>query len=290
MDAGVKLPELAEFDTIRGLSGLGALLLRRGTDTPLLREILAYLVRLTEPVKHEADTLPGWWSYLATSGKPSEDFPGGHSNHGVAHGIGGPLALLSLTALNGITVPGQTEAIADILHWLDQWQQGRRPDVWWPYWITRDNLHTGRCGPGPTRPSWCYGTGGLAHVVQLAALALRDADRQMTAEAALLAALTSPAQLDATTDQSLCHGFAGLVHLARITDAEALIPDVDTCLPHLLEPITGHDPEQLADTLLAPAGADIGLLEGAAGIALALHGYATGGPTASGWDRCFLIC
>lgn len=291
IDEGVELPALAEFDTIRGLSGLGALLLYRGSHTPLLREVLSYLVRLVEPVKHEADTLPGWWSHLAPSGKPSENFSGGHCNHGVAHGIGGPLALLSLTALHGVTVPGQTDAIEDILRWLDQWQQGRSPlDAWWPYWITRGDLHTGRCGPGPTRPSWCYGTGGLARVVQLAALALGDANRQMAAEAALLAALTSPAQLEATTDLSLCHGFAGLVHLARLTDAEALIPGVDTCLPRLLEPITGGGPEQLADMLLAPDEADIGLLEGAAGIGLALHGFATGGPTASGWDCCFLIC
>lgn len=83
-------PELAEYDAIRGLSGLGALLLRRREHTELLREVLTYLVRLTEPVKHDGELLPGWWTHLAPSGKPSRDYPEGHANNGVAHGIGGP--------------------------------------------------------------------------------------------------------------------------------------------------------------------------------------------------------
>jgi hypothetical protein len=283
-------PALAEFDTIRGLAGLGALLLHSG-HTTLLREVLAHLVRLTDPVKEAGDELPGWWSDLAPSGKPSPDFPGGHANTGAAHGVVGPLALLARAALHDVTVPGQADAIDRILLWLDQWQQSGPSGTWWPYWITRGHLRGEQALPaGPGRPSWCYGTAGVARAVQLAAIARGDLARQRQAETALRQAMTDLAQLAAVTDLSMCHGFAGLAHLTRLAAEDASASGLADCLPGLLEPMTIPCPNELADTLCDPARADIGLLEGAAGTALALHSYATGSPSASGWDHCFLTC
>ncbi|MEU4659486.1 lanthionine synthetase C family protein [Streptomyces sp. NPDC023723] len=282
-------PELAEFDAIRGLSGLGALLLHRDLHTDLLRDTLTYLVRLTEPVRHHGELLPGWWSHLAPFGTASPDYPGGHANNGVAHGVAGPLALLSLAARRGITVDGHLDAINRILAWFDRWQQDSPTGPWWPYWITRAQLRSGTLGRGPSRPSWCYGTAGLARAQQLAALALRDPVRQHTAETALLRAMTDPTQLGMTVDVSLCHGFAGLARITQLVAAEAITPGVTECLPRLLAPITDHAPGKLTDSLTRPSGGgDIGLLEGASGTALALHAFHFGTPSASGWDTCFL--
>ncbi|MEU5990320.1 lanthionine synthetase LanC family protein [Spirillospora sp. NPDC047418] len=86
MDAG-QLPALAEFDAIRGLTSIGAYLRQRDTNGQLLAETLAYLVRLTEPVQDHDEPLPGWWTTLAPSGRLSAEFPGGHANTGMAHGI-----------------------------------------------------------------------------------------------------------------------------------------------------------------------------------------------------------
>ncbi|GHC77021.1 lanthionine synthetase C family protein [Streptomyces flavofungini] len=289
MDRG-EMPTLAEFDAIRGLSGMGALLLHRDAHTDLLREVLAYLVRLTEPVKHDGELLPGWWSHLAPSGHASPDYPHGHANNGVAHGIGGPLALLSLATCRGITVEGHNDAITRILAWLDQWQQDGPAGPWWPYWITREQLRSGRPGPGPSRPSWCYGTAGFARTQQLAALATNAPARQRMAEGALLGSMTDTGQLQATVDLSLCHGFAGLTHITQLVAAEAITPGLTECLPRLLAPIIDTAPGALAASLLdPPGGGDIGLLEGAAGTALALHSFQTGMPSASGWDTSFLI-
>ncbi|QKZ20369.1 lanthionine synthetase C family protein [Streptomyces chartreusis] len=284
-----QLPALAEFDTIRGLSGLGALLLHRGTDHSLLRDVLTYLVRLTEPVKHDGDVLPGWWSHLAPSGQPSPNYPRGHGNHGVAHGIGGPLSLLALTARCGITVPGQLDAIRTILAWLDYWRQDSDAGPWWPYWITHDQLRADSAGPGPARPSWCYGTAGLARAQQLAALVTGDRQRQIAAETALLHAMTDPGQLAATEDLSLCHGFAGLIHITRLAASDGLTPGLTECLPSLLEPLSDTPAGILTAVLFPDNGLDIGLLEGAAGTALALHAFATDEPSLSGWDTSFLI-
>lgn len=292
MDRGGQLPALAEFDAIRGLTGIGAHLLRREPHTDLIRSVLTYLVRLTEPVKDsDGEQLPGWWSDLAPSGRLSPQYPGGHANNGVAHGIGGPLALLSLAARAGITVDGQTDAIRRICAWLDQWRQHGDAGPWWPYVITRAQLHEGRPGASvPSRPSWCYGTAGLARAQQLAALATGDTTRQRMSEDALARALRDPGQLAATEDFSLCHGYAGLAHIAHRATEDAITPDLADCLPSLLDavaPTTGSD--ALAAALLRPPSGDMGLLKGAAGIALALHTAAVGTPPDSGWDSCFLI-
>jgi hypothetical protein len=49
-------PQLAEYDLIGGLTGIGVAL-RRSGNLSLLGDVLRYLVRLSEPI----GGLPGWW-------------------------------------------------------------------------------------------------------------------------------------------------------------------------------------------------------------------------------------
>ncbi|MEW2081091.1 lanthionine synthetase C family protein [Streptomyces sp. NPDC005283] len=294
IDAG-RLPELAEFDTIRGLAGYGAYFLGHDPTGTDVRAILDYCVRLTEPITHEGEVLPGWWTQTGPSGRPDNRFPGGHANSGMAHGVGGVIALLALATRRGITVGGHREALITILAWLDRWQAETGLGLSWPYWVTRDELRTGRLAPSaPRRPSWCYGTVGIARARQLAALALGNADRQVEAETALVAALTDSAQLKATTDNGLCHGFAGLAHVAARTadDAQpstaeqlraAILPLLNTVCP------PGTVPEDVTSAVIQDEEAGPGFLNGAAGMALALLAPATTTPPASAWDTCLLI-
>ncbi|WP_438470933.1 lanthionine synthetase C family protein [Streptomyces asiaticus] len=294
IDAG-RLPEIAEFDTIRGLAGYGAYFLRLDPTGAEVRAILDYCVRLTEPVVHVSEALPGWWTSTGPSGRADDRFPGGHANSGMAHGVGGVLALLALAARHGITVDGHREALRAILAWLDRWHEETGRGLVWPYWVTRDELRTGRLAPSaPRRPSWCYGTAGLARARQLAALALGDTDRQIEAETALVAALTDPAQIKATTDNGLCHGFAGLAHVAARTADDAhpsTVGQLRAAIPPLLTTICppGTVPEDAAMAAIRDDEAGPGFLNGAAGIALALLAPATSTPPRSAWDACLLI-
>ncbi|WP_405973075.1 lanthionine synthetase C family protein [Streptomyces sp. NBC_00988] len=289
------LPALAEFDTIRGLTGYGAYLLHRSSSATALRAVLDYCVRLTQPITYDGELMPGWWTAMGPSGSPDHRFPGGHANNGMAHGIGGVLALLALAAGQGTFVNGHTEALGRILVWLDHWREdtGRGPR--WPYWITRSELRSGRLGPSaPRRPSWCYGTAGLARAQQLAALALGDAGRQVDAENSLVTALTDPAQLTATTDNGLCHGFAGLAHIAaRAADNAhpATVGRLRAAIPVLLAVVhpPGTDPAHAASTLIRDEERGPGFLDGAAGIALAVIAPSTATPPRSAWDACLLI-
>ncbi|MGH3991873.1 MAG: lanthionine synthetase LanC family protein, partial [Pseudonocardiaceae bacterium] len=143
---------------------------------------------------------------------------------------------------------------------LDAWRQDHKAGPWWPETITLEETRLGRAKlTRPLRPSWCYGTPGLARAQQLAGQATGDTDRQRMAVQALIGCLTDPEQLRRITDRSLCHGSAGLFQTTWRSAADAHAPDLTTHLPDLAEPLL--TPE--------PPGAAIGLLEGEAGLALA---------------------
>jgi lantibiotic biosynthesis protein len=290
-----RLAALAEFDALQGLSGLGSYLLRRDPCGTAVRAVLEYLVRLTDPVQAGGEILPGWWTASGPSGRDDERFPGGHANSGQAHGVSGPLTLLATAALRGVTVDGHAEAIRVICAWLDRWRADTDQGTAWPYWVTRPELRAGHLVPSrPVRPSWCYGTAGLARAQQVAALASGDTGRQRMAEDALARALTDPAQLAATTGASLCHGYAGLAHIAAIAAADAgpgTASRLHALIPGLLDAVQppGTDPGHTAAALLGEAGCGPGFLEGATGVALACLAPATTTLPRSGWDACLLI-
>jgi hypothetical protein len=261
-------PALDEYDLIGGLTGLGVAL-RRSGDHDLLRSVLTYLVRLTEPV----DDLPGWWSPAGPE-RTRPGPPGGHSNHGIAHGVAGPLALLALAHRDGIIVDGQIDAMARICRWLDSWEQRHvNGGAWWPQVVTLADLqrHTSS-QPGPRRPSWCYGTPGIARALQLAGHALHDRPRQQRADAAFTACLNDGAQLDSLTDRSLCHGTGGLLATARCVAADAA------------EPLTFTAALQRHQDAVAAPDEPEGFLTGSAGATLA-----TNATVMTSWDACLLL-
>lgn len=268
----------AEYDLLHGLAGIGAHLLHHDPADDALGRILTYLVRLTRPLVIDGWQLPGWWVHHDPQRGASAHFSGGHANFGIAHGITGPLALLAQAQLREITVDGQGEAIELICAWLDSWRSENDTGTWWPQWITSQELRNRRTDQsGPQRPSWCYGTPGLARAQQLAALATADTDRQRMAEQAFADCLADPNQLARVHDPGLCHGWAGLTQTANRAAADALTPAIAHHLPFLNDRL---DREQ-ADTE--------GFLDGQAGVTLAQMTAAQGLPPVSGWDACLLI-
>ncbi|MFI1013046.1 lanthionine synthetase C family protein [Streptomyces sp. NPDC020965] len=269
-----------EYDIFSGLTGIGAYLLRRSPSSSAMERVLGYLVRLVLPIRHiEHGVLPGWWVDHQPDLSPA-DVSAGHANFGTAHGVTGPLLLLARALRQGVRVDGQEEAIDTILHWLDTWRQDGPAGPWWPEHLHLGELRAGRpAHRGPARPSWCYGTPGIARAGQLAALARRDPALQSLYETGLARCLTDPDQLSKITDTGLCHGWAGVYQTAWRAARDAVGPVLDAALPGL------------ADTLVRQAhpGPDPGLLQGDAGTALALNTAAHDTAPISGWDACLLI-
>ncbi len=278
------LPGLREFDLISGLTGLGVYQLRRRRGGDVLHDVMEYLVRLCQPLRIDGHVLPGWWTGNDTADHPSGYWPGGHGNLGIAHGISGPLALLALARRHGIYVPGQLEAIATICSGLDHWQQGDGKTAWWPGTITKHEFDLGQLDQtGPQRPSWCYGTPGIARAQQLAGIALNDAACQHRAEAALLGCITDPAQLAQLSDASLCHGWAGLVQATKRAAADAGDSSaLNSALPDLIQRL-----DELVRTDESQERME--LLEGSTGVHLAQISAASTVEAVSTWDACLLL-
>jgi lantibiotic biosynthesis protein len=274
------LPQLREFDLISGLTGVGAYLLM--AKSPLTQYVLEYLVRLSEPIDTPDGTLPGWWSEQGPDGEVSGAWPGGHGNFGIAHGAAGPLAVLALAMRQGVMVTGQADAIRRIASWFDRWRQRSSTGRWWPAMISMRELDYGEIHQrGPQRPSWCYGTPGIARALQLAGLALSDHDLQKRAEEDLTDCITDEEQLRQLGDVALCHGWAGLVQAS----SRAAVDSAPRSALRRAVVEVEHRFESLCREGL-PDGE--GLLEGATGVRLVL---ATGrsGDQPSGWDRCLLL-
>nr|WP_225311748.1 lanthionine synthetase C family protein [Microbispora cellulosiformans] len=267
-------PVMKEFDLIRGLTGLGIYHLRRHSDHRITHDVLSYLVRLTEPLP-SGTGLPPWWTNVAPNGEPNPEYPQGHANFGLSHGVGSVLALLSLAVLRNVPVAGMTDAIERICEWTDLWRQQDDAGPWWPGFITMDQVREQHVSPSlRPRPSWCYGVAGTARAQQLAGMALGDTARQQTAEDAMLAALRDPAQFDLLPEIGLCHGKAGLLQAAWRMAADARTPRIAAELP--------HQANQLA-AQLARSVPDPELLDGTAGAVLALHTVGSNA-VASDWD------
>ncbi|MFF8913832.1 lanthionine synthetase C family protein [Streptomyces sp. NPDC015032] len=285
MDSGHP-PRMREYDLIRGLTGLGAYLLSRGTGPDLLDGVLRYLVQLLQqPVTVEGNSLPGWWTLDSPSGEPDARWPLGHGNFGVAHGVAGPVALLALCSRAGRTVPGQHEALIAACRLLEEWLRPL-PDGGdaWPETITADGWRGGppsRAHLG--RPSWCYGTPGIARSLQLAALACGRTDTQHCAEEALLACISHACQLDRLQDATVCHGWAGVCLTADRAAADAAS---GSALPDRLSALCSAFTTHVAEH---PLPRDAGLLTGSDGILLTIHTLNPNHRVASGWETCLLL-
>ncbi|MFF4806429.1 lanthionine synthetase C family protein [Streptomyces sp. NPDC001351] len=285
MDAG-QPPRMSEYDLISGLTGLGAHLLHRRTRPELLEQVLRYLVRLVlHPVTIGSLVLPGWWTSDGPGGRPVNELPHGHGNFGLAHGVAGPLALLALSARAGVRVPGGQEALEHACRLLEQWlcptPQGA---ALWPETLT---AHQWYAGPPPSitpgRPSWCYGTPGIARALQLAALACGRVSAQRDAQQALAACLTDQSQLDLLGGATVCHGWAGLALVvnAAAADAPAGSP-LPAQIPLLRERLSTHlDQHPMPD--------NGGLLTGSDGVLLTLHTLTPTRCAAPTWQTCLLL-
>ncbi|MDA2810876.1 lanthionine synthetase C family protein [Nocardiopsis sp. RSe5-2] len=269
-----------EYDVFFGLTGIGAYLLRTAPDSPELARVLTALSALVRPLPLGRARVPGWW--VANDPHNSPTAPeGGHANLGAAHGITGPLMLLSQASRAGTTAPGQMSAIEHLAAFLLDWSRPGPTGRWWPEHLTLTE-YTARtpAQQGPARPSWCYGTPGIARAGQLAALALGERHLRSVFESALADCLSDPHQLATLSDARLCHGWAGLFQTAWRAAADAADPRLAGLLPALAQRFTAAIP-------VAPSR-EAGLLDGDAGVVLALL-TATEATVETGWDACLLI-
>lgn len=298
LDAGRAGVSVSVFDVIGGVSGLGRYLMERAPHhQDLLAETLSYLVRLTRPTEANGHSVPGWWDAQPPGLYDHPRFAHGHFNLGLSHGITGALALLALGWEAGVRVPGHAEAIADIVEHLVAW---RLEGGLWPSSLGFEEFLAGPDAPRDPKETilaWCYGTPGVVRALYLAGRALDRPDWRETAVRSLDEALDF--RHARITDCSLCHGWAGLLHVTWRMVRDSGDARLARRLTELAQPlVAAYDPElpfgfyyerpvTRPGVRLAPHRA--GFLEGAGGAVLALHTYATDSEPPGNWDAALLL-
>lgn len=269
------------YDVIYGLTGIGRYLLANFKNHQfelLLRSILQYLVNMTEYISRYGHLVPGWFTPRESlfSIKDQEKYPNGCFNCGLAHGVPGPLSLLSLAYKKGIEVQHHLKAIDRIVEWLLKYKQEDNYGVYWPNIIPFE-VEIGREKPAfnRTRDVWCYGTAGVARSLFLAGEALGNKTLKKISMGAINSIFSLLPQDRNIESPILCHGNAGLLQITyrMAKDNKDLLfqKHILNLLATLINQIDPKSPLLFYD--LNPKGEKVykrGFLEGSAGIVLAM--------------------
>jgi hypothetical protein len=296
---------VGDFDVISGLSGIGAYLLSRHAETPVGAALANAVDALTAQAL--SDNVPPRWftpADLLYDESTRQMYPNGNLNCGLAHGIPGALAFLSLVRLSGLSFDRLDDAIVAIAEWLSS---SRQDDAWgvnWPAAVHLEEVrdvegHTSlRAGDpaiapgGASRAAWCYGSPGVARALWLAGRALDRNDYRTQAISAMEAVFRRPISARMIDSPTFCHGVAGLLAItmrfARETHDTMFFQESR----RLAEQLLAHfEPDSLLGFRCIEYGNNQtdqpGLLDGAAGVAIVLLAASSGiEPT---WDRIFLL-
>ncbi|MFJ1614801.1 lanthionine synthetase C family protein [Streptomyces sp. NPDC088251] len=297
----------AAYDLVNGVSGTTRLLLDAVADPaesgPVVESALAaslrHLIGITAPVRAGGHRVPGWWvpAELQVGARDRETYPRGDFNLGMAHGIAGPLAVLCSAYEAGHGTPDMPDAIHRIADWLLSWTLH---DGAGPYWPARAGWDQELAPHRPrqlfTRTAWCYGTPGVAAALLRAGRAMGRPEWRTAAVDALRAALRRDESLWAIEGATVCHGYAGLLRVVARAAGETGDPELHAGRRRLTGRVLAYADESapfgFRHLMRFPAAArspvphravnTAGMLEGAAGVALALL------PVGDGplpWDR-----
>ena len=279
------------YDLISGLVGLGAYALER-LPNPRAHSCLT---RVVEHLSRWAERGPEGVTWrtpvnlLAESRHTAR--PNGEYNLGLAHGVPGAIALLAQASAAGAAAEEAAMLVDQSIPWLLKQRIANSPGASFGYDVSVDD------DLGPSRSAWCYGDPGVAAALLCAARCRGNVTWEREAIELAVAAANRPESAMAVCDAGLCHGWAGLAHLFNRlyqTSGDArFVEPTQRFFKRTLEirrkdgGIAGYSAWQAGFDIAGGWRDEPGLLEGAAGVALALAAAATDvEPT---WDTFLLI-
>jgi hypothetical protein len=272
-------PWNGHYDLVSGLVGIGVYALERRRQAAGV----ATLERVVERLQEMSEPAAGGTTWRTPQGHTGAGLAPGAYNLGLAHGVPGVIALLALACQAGIATTRARPLLEGALRWL---------------WSVR--LESGDASFGyhsaasePARSGWCYGDPGVGAALRLAGMALQSAGLSERALALARAVGARSPERTAVVDAGLCHGAVALGHiLNRFYQASGdpvLAQQAGFWYQQALamrrpgEGIAGY----LSWNEQSRWEVSPGLLNGAAGIALALLAAAT--PVEPVWDRVLLL-
>jgi hypothetical protein len=287
------------LDLISGLAGFGVYGLQRLLVTGRRSPLAATLSALEQAASHCAEGTTWFTPPLQLPSQQRKAAPQGYYNLGMAHGAPAAIAILGQALATG----GGTMAVSHLYRESVRWLLAQANPAGSPsrfdHWVARGKARKpGAAGQvGWTRIAWCYGDLGLGVGLLLAAKGAGDPVTENLALEICRQAAHRPLAECGLMDAGLCHGAAGTAHLfhrlARATGEQSFRQAAEAHLQWLLafrqqglgiagfrtwQPGAGRAPGTWQDTP--------GMLEGAAGIGLALLAFLP--RTDPSWDAVLL--
>lgn len=275
------------YDLIQGICGIGRYALehlQKECFQVFVEKIINVLIRLCQPIQIDNVSVPGWYiSPEDILNKRNLNQQKGNFNIGLSHGVTGVLAFLSIAYLKGVIVQGQKETILNLSHWLQSKSFIFQKAIRWPQTVSwQEEIESKRPTFNPEiNDSWCYGVPGISRSLFLAGKVLED-NRQMNfaVEAFENVFSRSPDERN-LPGPALCHGISGL-----LLTANEMSQDNDGRFDSYIQPLISEifdsyevenyfgfsDFEMNTSYKYVPVHKP-GLLEGSAGILLALLSY-----------------
>ena len=281
-----RYPEQAPYDLINGLTGIGVYALARWPRAGAVPCILGVAEQLARRARHDHDGVY-WWTPPLWKGPRRDRYQPAGVDLGVAHGIAGVIPFLARVHRLGLVQQTVRPLLDGAVGWLLAHLVDTAAGPTVPSFVADD------VDPGPTRSAWCYGDPGVAAALLLAGRDAGEPGWVATATGLAVRAAARPPGQTGVVDAGLCHGSAGLVHLFnrmyQMTAEPALADAARFWVERTLEfcPVPAPGRGAAPTNAARSAWNGPGLLEGAAGVALAME--AAGTTAEPAWDQMLLV-
>ena len=280
-----------DYDLIGGLAGIGLYALERLPRASAVACLELIVERLAETAEHSAegvawftrpDLLPEWQRELC---------PNGYYNLGLAHGVPGVIALLGGACAAGVAVERARPLLDGAVTWLLRQKFRSSAQSSFPHW-TGHGFDESEC-----RLAWCYGDAGVAASLLVAARCVNEPEWEREALSVARRAAKRKLKSAGVKDAGLCHGAAGLGHLFNrlfqatgetvFLEAARYWFERTLAMRRARRGICGFSAYRVESDGKEYWEDKAGILEGAAGIALALLAAVT--DIEPSWDRMLLV-
>lgn len=290
IEAVESTPWQEHYDLIGGLAGVGLYALARLPHPAAARCLRGVVERMHEQAQSVPEGIAWHTPTRLVPERRRHLSPNGEYDFGVAHGIGGAIGMLAQACSAGVAEDLARPLVEGAVGWLLAHRIENSPGARFPY-DKREGEPL-----SPARTAWCYGDPGIAAVLALAGRCLNRPDWEQEATSiAVEAAQLSPEETS-VKDAGLCHGAAGLAHIYnRLYQASGDVRLKDAAVAWLVKTLDYQREGGIAGYRAWQTGSDPsgewlereGLLEGAAGVALALLAGAT--DIDPSWDQSLLM-
>jgi len=203
------------YEVIKGLSGPFRYLLDHSGDDKtdkMIRQLIDVFVKRSKDITILGHKVTGWHYYPSVVEKQfmTTEMANGCINYGVSHGMGGPLAVLSMAYHKGFDTDGLKDAINGLISEYMNAVYYVDDIAYWPGRISvEQHLGLGENANSPNAMSWCYGSVGILRVLYLAGVFMSDDNVKQFAldELIKIAKIDLPSFL--LFQPIVCHGYIG---------------------------------------------------------------------------------